>query len=114
MKIKKIKEKSYYPRSLISRKSFDYKTFSKEELILRDHLAIDRTAMANEVSFLAYIRTALTILVGGVSLLHFFSDYLFHILGWVAIGVSIITIIIGFVRFKQMGRLISEIRDQKN
>lgn len=102
MKVIKSKDKNYY------------RSFSKEELILRDHLAIDRTAMANEVSFLAYIRTSLTILVGGVTLIHFFSNYLFHILGWVAIEISVITIIIGFFRFKQMSKLISEIRGRRN
>ncbi len=98
---------------VIKNKKNYYKAFSKAELILRDHLAIDRTAMANEVSFLAYVRTALTILVGGVSLLHFFSDLFFQILGWIAIGISMITVIIGFFRFRQMGILIGEIRKRE-
>lgn len=101
MKVVKTKGKNYY------------KAFSKEELILRDHLAIDRTAMANEVSFLAYVRTALTILVGGVSLLHFFSEFIFQVLGWVAIIISIVTIGIGFFRFRHMHRVVSEIRSYK-
>ena len=33
--------------------------FTAEELILRDHLALDRTRLANERTLLAYLRTAL-------------------------------------------------------
>ncbi|MBL8031437.1 MAG: DUF202 domain-containing protein, partial [Candidatus Doudnabacteria bacterium] len=38
-----------------------------QHLILRDHLAVDRTRLAVERAFLAYIRTGLTFLVAGVS-----------------------------------------------
>lgn len=90
-----------------------YKAFSKEELILRDHLAIDRTVLANEVSLLAYIRTSLAILVGGVSLLHFFNEFIFQILGWIVIVISLITVGIGFFRFRHMHGAVSEIRSYK-
>lgn len=40
------------------------------DLILRDHLAIDRTVLANERTLLAYGRTALTLLIVGFSFLH--------------------------------------------
>ena len=35
-----------------------YTQFKKEELILRDYLAADRTALANERTLMAYIRTS--------------------------------------------------------
>jgi putative membrane protein len=38
-----------------------------EELILRDHLAIDRTKLANERTLLAYLRTALMLMVAGAT-----------------------------------------------
>jgi putative membrane protein len=41
-------------------------------LILRDRLAIDRTALANERTLLAYLRTAMALLAGGGTLLRFF------------------------------------------
>ena len=40
---------------------------SAAHLILRDHLAVDRTKLAVERAFLAYIRTGLSFLVAGVS-----------------------------------------------
>lgn len=42
-----------------------------EDLILRDRLAADRTVLANERTFLAYLRTAFAFAVGGASLVHF-------------------------------------------
>src|SRR3954469_10754632 len=38
-----------------------------EELILRDHLALDRTRLANERTLLAYLRTALMLVVAGAT-----------------------------------------------
>ena len=39
--------------------------YSREELILRDHLALDRTRLANERTLLSYLRTALMLMVAG-------------------------------------------------
>lgn len=47
-----------------------YKNFLAKQLILRDYLAIERTILTNEATFLAYIRTSLTLLVVGVTLFH--------------------------------------------
>ncbi len=52
-----------------------YWQYDPEELVLRDHLAIDRTAMANERTFLAYVRTALALLVIGVTFPHFLNQW---------------------------------------
>jgi inner membrane protein YidH len=41
--------------------------FVVEELILRDHLALDRTRLANERTLLAYLRTALMLMVAGAT-----------------------------------------------
>lgn len=38
------------------------------DLILREHLAIERTRLANETTLLAYIRTGLYFLVAGSTL----------------------------------------------
>jgi len=40
-----------------------------DELILRDHLALVRTRLANERTLLSYIRSALYLLIGGIALL---------------------------------------------
>ncbi len=88
-----------------------YSNFSKEELILRDHLAIDRTILANENTFLAYIRTCLALLISGASLLKFFDLVLMHILGWVLIFIGISILAIGTIKFKKMRQEINNIRN---
>lgn len=40
-----------------------------DALILRDHLALVRTRLANERTLLSYIRSALYLLIGGIALL---------------------------------------------
>lgn len=71
-----------------------YKRFEKEELILRDELAIDRTRLSNERTFLAYVRTALALAIVGGSCIHLFADsrilFLTGILFFIAAGVCLV------------------------
>jgi putative membrane protein len=60
----------------------------EEEMILRDYLAIDRTIMSNESTFLANIRTTLTFVVAGVTLIKFFNSLPFQVLGWVLMAIG--------------------------
>jgi putative membrane protein len=76
------------------------------ELILRDHLAIDRTILANERTFLAYTRTALTLLVVGASLIKFSDSLTLEIIGWVSVPFAIGTFIFGVTRYRRMLGLI--------
>ncbi|MCX6024563.1 MAG: DUF202 domain-containing protein [Chloroflexi bacterium] len=59
-----------------------YDRFSEEEMILRDHLAVDRTILANERTLLSYVRTALGLVAAGFTLLHFFDGSTTTVLGW--------------------------------
>lgn len=77
-----------------------YQQFSKDELIFRDHLALDRTILANERTLLAYIRTALAFMIAGLGLLKFFQDKMLEILGGVFCIFAIITIVVGFKRYR--------------
>ncbi len=43
------------------------------QLILREHLAIDRPTLANERTLLAHIRTAIALLAAGVPFIQFFK-----------------------------------------
>ena len=66
-----------------------YEGVEDQKLILRDHLAVDRTALANERTFLAYIRTALTLTVAGISFIKFFGSLLIAIVGWSFVVASV-------------------------
>lgn len=90
-----------------------YHRFTQEELILRDCLAVDRTVLANEKTFLAYIRTALTLFITGVTFIKFFGHDIVEILGWFFIPVGIFTFILGFIRYLKMYRIISQIHQAK-
>ena len=48
----------------------------EKSLILRDHLAIDRTKLANIRTFLAYFRTALLVCASGISFIKIFPNEL--------------------------------------
>jgi len=71
-------------------------------MILRDHLAAERTQMANERTLLAYIRTALTLFIAGVSFIQFFGSMVIVYLGWIFIPLGIIVAIIGSRRYYRM------------
>ncbi len=76
--------------------------------ILRDHLAAQRTMLANERTYLAYIRTALTLFVAGVSFIKFFDHIFYEIIGWLLIPLGILTLIKGVISYIKMKRLIAE------
>ena len=86
-----------------------YDGFQQNQLILRDHLAASRTALANERTLLAYIRTALTMLIGGASFMHF-SDYaLAKATGFILIPTAVVTLVTGIAKYRQVRRRVQSI-----
>lgn len=87
----------------------------KQQMILRDYLAVDRTVMANEASFLAYIRTALTFAVVAVTFIKFFSATSMHILGWIFVALAVLLVVHGATRYDAMDRILHKLTgDLKN
>jgi putative membrane protein len=86
-----------------------YEIFSEKELILRDHLAIDRTTLANERSFLAYTRTALTMVITGLSLIKFFDSFWSQISGWVFIVLGVLIGVFGAIRYLRFRKNINKV-----
>jgi putative membrane protein len=84
-----------------------YERFQSKDLILRDFLAMDRTILANERTFLGYIRTALTLLVAGATFIKFFDQAFVYVLGWVFIPLGLFTLVFGLGRFMKMKQRIS-------
>lgn len=79
------------------------KDFITEELILRDHLALDRTRLANERTLLAYTRTALMLVIAGASAVKFIGETPSVVItGWVFVALGALVGILGTWRFLHM------------
>lgn len=76
----------------------------KEDIILRDHLAMERTKLANERTLLSYIRTSLYLILGGIAFLGMKDLEEIKWLGYFSLTLSMIVISIGIARFFQLKR----------
>jgi len=67
----------------------------EREMILRDHLALDRTKLANQRTLLAFVRTSLYLVVSGIAVIK--VDFLDKIrfLGFILVGISLIVLFLG-------------------
>lgn len=90
-----------------------YSKYLKEELILRDELAIDRTILANERTLLSYLRSGVALIISGVSIMYLAQQRWFWIIGLICIPTGILTGIIGIFRFCKMRKAIGSIRNLK-
>ena len=70
-----------------------YDCTDKNDLILRDYLAAERTHLANERTLLAYLRSALILLVTAVTILKLFDGDL--LLRWCALILGSLSILVG-------------------
>lgn len=76
-----------------------YQRFQQKEMILRDHLAVDRTTFASERTLLAYTRTAFTVIITGLSLIKFFTLLFALLCGWIFIIFGVVILVWGGIRF---------------
>ncbi len=84
----------------------------KEEMILRDYLAVDRTILANEASFMSYIRTALTLTAVGATMIKFFETPFMVIMGWVFVAVGGWLAIYGLNRYRRTDDVLHRIKGE--
>ena len=77
-----------------------YSEFRPEDLIIRDLLALDRTTLANEQTFLSYIRTALSLGAAGAVVIKLSPENpAMIVFGCLLLVLGIITILYGGKRF---------------
>jgi len=79
--------------------------------MMKDSLDVERTMIANERTFLAYIRTSLAMSAVGGTLIHFFSETSVRVLGVFFIVAAICMLGIGFHRFEKMRNTISPAKE---
>jgi putative membrane protein len=73
-----------------------------DQVIAHDRDGIIRTTLANQRTFLAYIRTALTLFVAGVTFVRFFDTLVVVIIGWVFIPLGLATFSVGLWRYNAL------------
>lgn len=83
----------------------------RDELTLRDYLAIDRTLLANERSFLSYVRTAATLLIASITLIKFFPEGWIQTSGEFMLAATAVVFIRGLIRYKAAQHVIAELED---
>lgn len=91
------------------------KRFLNKKMILRDHLAADRTRMANERTLLSYLRTFIMILASGVTFIKVFpeNNKLFYT-GVALIPIAIILLAIGVYSYAKVRKEMKELyKNQK-
>ncbi|MEX0794090.1 MAG: DUF202 domain-containing protein [Pirellulaceae bacterium] len=79
-----------------------YRDTDARMMILRDHLALGRTVLANERTLMAYLRTAIALAITGLLLIRFSQETGVAInwaIGWIMLGVSVVVAMFGIWRF---------------
>lgn len=71
----------------------------KDEIILRDFLALERTTLANERTLFAYLRAGIYMVIAGFAFLELeeFIDLVW--LSYILFGISVFLFVFGFTRF---------------
>jgi putative membrane protein len=90
-----------------------YSKINPDDMILRDHLAYDRTILANETTLLAYLRTAMALLAAGATLFRLYSDdAFFQVLGMVMLVLGVLIAAVGIHRFFTMSKRLTILLDK--
>jgi putative membrane protein len=87
-----------------------YERFHGSDLILRDELAIDRTNLSNERTLLAYLRSALTLVIAGLTFIHFVSSGYLHVVGFLCLPFGVCAGAYGYARYQRMKKMIEAAR----
>jgi putative membrane protein len=87
-----------------------YERFRGNDLILRDELAIDRTILANERTILAYLRGAVSLILVGITFVHFFETHLLGYVGLACVPFGVVVGIFGYIRYRTMNKAIRDVR----
>ena len=70
-----------------------------DESIVREHLALERTKLANERTLLSYTQASLYFLLGGLALIQLKEYEEMHYIGYLALVFSVLFVTVGIWRF---------------
>lgn len=80
----------------------------QNEITRTDFLALERTKLANERTFLAYFRTFVVFVSSGFVILKVEALENLMVLGYIFIGMAIVLLVIGTVRFLYVKKRIAK------
>lgn len=89
-------------KSIFGKKNFTYE--NKDEIIFHDYLALERTKLANERTLFAYIRTALYLILAGMTILQLNNFESIHWIAFLSIGLSVIILVVGIGQYVKLNR----------
>lgn len=72
-----------------------YQEFSREDMILRDWLALDRTVLANKRTFLAFGRTSIALIALGIAFMKLIDHTVYEFMGVMLIMTGIVVFFVG-------------------
>ncbi len=75
---------------------------NKEEIQLRDYLALERTRLANERTLFSYLRTALYLTLGGIAFLQLQEFRTIKWLAPVCFVLSVVILVTGIIKYFSM------------
>ena len=84
--------------------NYIYDFNNKEEIILRDFLALERTRLANERTYFAYLRTSLYLALAGITLLEVETFANINKSAYIMFSLSIILFVFGTVRYIRLNK----------
>lgn len=101
----------YMSPELLKEVKADLKIQKKANSEIKDVLAIERTIFSNERTFLAYLRTALSMIIVGISMHQFFNTQISTIIAFILIPIGCVIGYIGFRNFSRKRAFIKRKRD---
>lgn len=84
---------------MLRKRKSTYDFEHREKIILRDFLALERTRLANERTFFAYIRTSLYLVLAGIAFLQLEGFGELHWLGYLSLALSVVFLVFGAIKF---------------
>lgn len=81
-----------------------FKSRRIDENLIREHLALERTKLANERTLLSYIRSSLYLFIGGLAILQVKEYSHVQWLGYLSLFICIVFISIGIYRYIHLNR----------
>lgn len=79
-----------------------------KDLILREKLAIQRTILANQSTFLSFLRTSMYFLMAGLTLQNIFNDSKYFIFEIILFAISVLVLVSGIINYFRNAKLIKQ------